>query len=361
MAIEVSSPRSVCSKCGTAYGRQKGYFPVSYATLHKGVGHTHVCRNCIDSMYSEYLSQCHNAADAVRQICRKLDLYWNETVFKRVERQNTTRTMMTQYLAKINSVTYAGKCYDDTLLEEGTLWNFANNQNEDKEDTEETKAKIKNEIDEETEIIVPDEIKDFWGPGLEPTQYEQLEQRRKYWVSRLPKDMEFDIGTEVLIKQLCSLELDINRDRASGRSVEKSINALISLLGSAELKPTQKKNSEVDSIIEKTPFGVWIRKWENELPVPDVDPELKDVDGIIKYVTTWFYGHTSKMMGKTNIFCKLYEKAIAKMRVEHPEYDDEDDETFFNNIFDSEEVTDDESEGQASAQGQGDDAWQELT
>ena len=52
MAIQVDSPRAVCSKCGTDYSRQKGYFPVSYAVLHKGVGHTHVCRDCIDALYN---------------------------------------------------------------------------------------------------------------------------------------------------------------------------------------------------------------------------------------------------------------------------------------------------------------------
>ena len=82
MALEVESARAVCSKCGTDYSRQKGYFPVSYAVLHKGVGHTHVCKDCIDAIYNGYLSQCNNAKDAVRQVCRKLDLYWSESVYR---------------------------------------------------------------------------------------------------------------------------------------------------------------------------------------------------------------------------------------------------------------------------------------
>lgn len=47
MAIEVSSDKAVCTKCGTEYSRRKGYFPVSYALLHKGIGYIPVCKDCM--------------------------------------------------------------------------------------------------------------------------------------------------------------------------------------------------------------------------------------------------------------------------------------------------------------------------
>lgn len=330
MGIEVNSVRAVCSRCGTDYSRQKGYFPVSYAVLHKGVGHTHVCKTCIDEIYNEYLAQCHNAPDAVRQVCRKLDLYWSEKVYRQVERKSTTRSMMTQYIAKINTASYAGKSYDDTLLEEGALWNFGASAPVETNNISDDNDSDMQEPEEEIEI--PEDVIAFWGTGYEPDMYIALEQRRSYWMSRLPKDMDIDIGTEAIIRQICSLELDINRDRAAGRPVDKSINALNTLLGSASLKPVQKKD-DADTSIENTPFGVWIRRWENQRPVPEPDPELQDVDGIVRYISIWYLGHLCKMLGIKNTYCKLYEDEIAKMRIERPEYDDEDDETMFNDIF----------------------------
>ena len=327
MGIEVNSVRAVCSKCGTAYSRRKGFFPVSYATLHKGVGHTHLCKGCIDDLYNEYFNECHNAPDAVRQVCRKLDLYWSEKVYRQVEKKSTTRTMMTQYISKINTNTYAGKSYDDTLREEGTLWSFGVIPVDVPVATDESAVTPDNE-----DIEIPEDVIAFWGPGYKPDMYVALEQRRSYWMSRLPKDLDIDIGTEALIKQMCSLELDINRDRAAGRAVDKSINALNTLLGSAKLKPAQKK-ADADSSIDNTPFGVWIRRWENKRPVPEPDPELQDVDGIIRYISIYFLGHLCKMLGIKNTYCKLYEDEPAKMRVERPEYEDEDDETMFNDIF----------------------------
>lgn len=325
MAIEMSSDTAICSRCGKKYSRRKGYFPVSYAILHKGIGYIPVCKDCIDTMYNTYLAQCNNAKDAVRQMCRKLDLYWSESVYEMVSRKSTTHSMMTQYIAKINTVSYAGKSYDDTLSESGTLWSFNEDANSSTDyDDSNTQA---DEI-----IETPDEIIAFWGSGYSDEMYRELEQRRQYWMSKFPDGIELDVGTEALIRQICSLELDINRDRIAGKSVDKSVNALNNLLGSANLKPTQQK-ADGDNAQENTPFGVWIRRWETQRPIPDPDPELEDVDGIIRYISIWFLGHLCKMLGIKNTYCRLYEEEIAKMRVDRPEYEDEDDETLFNDIF----------------------------
>lgn len=338
MAIEMSSDTAICSRCGRKYSRRKGYFPVSYAILHKGIGYIPVCKECIDAMYNTYLAQCNNAKDAVRQMCRKLDLYWNESVYETVSRKSTTRSMMTQYIAKINSVSYAGKSYDDTLSEEGTLWNF-------NQDIEDDSDYDNSDVTQEQALETPEEIIAFWGSGYSDEMYHELEQRRQYWMSKFPEGTELDVGTEALIRQICSLELDINRDRIAGKSVDKSVNALNNLLGSANLKPTQQK-ADGDSAQENTPFGVWIRRWETQRPVPDPDPELEDVDGIIRYISIWFLGHLCKMLGIKNTYCRLYEEEIAKMRVDRPEYEDEDDETLFNDIFGgSNSVEENESDG----------------
>ena len=180
---------------------------------------------------------------------------------------------------------------------------------------------------------IPQEVRIFWGSGYTPEMYVELEQRRQYWMSRLGTENDLDIGTEALIRQICSLELDINRDRAAGRSVEKSITALNTLLGSANLKPVQKKQpDDADAALENTPLGVWLYRYENKRPLPEVDDDLKDVNGIKKYIFTWM-GHLCRMLGDKNTYSKLYEDEIEKYRVQRPEYADEDDETMMMDIF----------------------------
>lgn len=331
MAIEVSSDRAVCSRCSTAYSRRKGYFPVSYAVLHKGIGYIPVCKECIDSMYNSYLSQCSGLEDpakaAVRQMCRKLDLYWSEKVYDIVSRKNTPRSMMTQYIAKINSVSYVGKSYDDTLSEEGALWSFCNVQEEQKQEEYVAPQIVPEEIDEETEedIDIPEEVVKFWGSGYTASMYQELEERRTYYMSKIQSNGELDIGAEALIRQICNLEVAISRDGAAGRAIDKNVSTLNTLLGSLNLKPAQRRNDDVEAEISSTPLGVWLYRYENKRPLPEIDDQLKDVNHLKKYIFTWM-GHLCKMLGVKNGYTKLYEEEVDRLRVDKPEYDDEDDE-----------------------------------
>lgn len=316
MGIEVNSSNVVCSRCGTAYSRRKGYFPVSYATLYRGIGYMTVCKDCIDEMYEKYLSICGDSKAAVRQMCRKLDLYWNDNVFEIVSRKSTTRTMMTSYIAKINTVSYAGKSYDDTLLSSGDLWTF--NSGDERDDAISVQSE---EVCEEDEAIeIPEEIVTFWGPGFTPVMYTELEQRRKYWMSRFPNDADIDIGTEALIRQICNLEIAINQDRAAGKPIDKHVNALNTVLGSASLKPTQRKQDDIEAVLGDTPMGVWLYRYENKRPLPEIDEDLKDVNGLRKYIHIWVKGHLAKMLGLKNYYSAMYDEEVSKYTVEKPEY-----------------------------------------
>ena len=339
MALEISSNSVVCSKCGTAYGKRRGAFHVSYALLHKGIQYLPVCKECVENMYNTYLAQCQSSKDAVHQMCRKLDLYWNENIFHTVEKMSTPRSVMSTYLQKINIPTYAGRSYDDTLSEEGTLWRFGEpgivvtgSGNAPEED----EAVLDSQPDYDKPITK--EVKDFWGPGFRRDMYHDLEERRKYWMSRFKKDgIELDVGTEALLRQICIMEITINQDRAAGRAIDKSVNALNALYGSASLKPTQKKDdANEDAALASTPLGVWLYRYEQKRPLPEVDEDMKDVNGIRKYVFTWM-GHLCKMLGLKNAYSDLYEEEIARLRVERPEYDGDDDEAFMNRVFDEED------------------------
>lgn len=332
-AIEVNASSSTCRKCGTAYGRLKGYFPVSYSYLYKGTGYLPYCKDCVDGMFAAYLQECKDSKVAVRQMCRKLDLYWSEKVYEAVEKQNSTRSMMTSYITKINAVKLASKSYDDTLREEGALWlepkAYSNME-----------AVITGVDISDEELNVSDDIVLFWGPGYTPSMYMELENRRKYWMSKYPQEAELDIGTEALIRQICSLEIDINKARMEGKPIDKYVNSLNTVLGSANLKPTQKKE-DADAELEKMPLGVGIQKWEYSRPLPPTPKEKRDINQVIKNITTWYLGHACKMVGIRNSYCKMYEDAMAELRVENPDHAEEDDDTLLNSVFGDLEEGDD--------------------
>lgn len=337
MPIEVGSDKAICCRCGTAYGRRKGYFPVSYAALYKGGGYLPFCKACVDTMYNEYLQQCNgDAKQAVRQMCRKLDIYWNDQIFDSVEKKATTRTVMTNYITRVNGIKYAGKSYDDTLKAAGALWRFDQDSSFATPNTqisyEENEAAGSEPADRSISIEdIPPDVIEYWGPGYTPDMYQDLEQRRIYWTNNLPDGVTPDVGMEALIRQICNLEIDINKCRADGKSPDKLIGMLDKLISSMNLKPGQRGE---DSGYDKTPYGVWIDRLEHDRPVPDPDPELRDVDGIVQKISIWFYGHASKMLGIKNMFCKMYDDKMQEFRIERAEADeDDDDEELFNRIF----------------------------
>ena len=329
--VDSTASPTICRKCGTAYSRLKGYFPVSYSFLYKGVGYLPYCNDCIDAMYESYVSDGASPTEAVRQVCRKLDIYWSEKLFKDSERMSAARSVMRSYIAKTNTTKYVGKCYDDTLREEGVLWVWPLQYGE--VDILKPRTVEEEPEEKEEEIDVDPEIIAFWGPGNTPKMYQELQQRYLYWKEHLPAGVATDdIGVQALLRQICSVEIELNKLRAAGKSTDKAVNSLNTLLGSAMLKPAQKKD-EADAAIDNTPFGVWIRRWEDGKPIPKPDPELEDVDGIKKYVFTWLHGHLCKMLGIKNSYSRMYDEAIAEMRVERPEFDEEDDESFIYDVF----------------------------
>lgn len=323
----ISNQKFHCSRCGTAFSRQKGYFPVSHSPMYRGTGYLPFCNECIDTMFDEYKGELGGDREAMKRMCMKLDLYWHDSIFDMVERTAGVNSKVRSYIGKTNMIRYIDKSYDDTIRE-------APDERVAVEEDEGIKAGYLPEEDrQEEDIDIPEDVILFWGPGYTPKMYLELEERRKFWISRFPSGYNFDIGEEALIRQICNLEIDINHDRAAGKSIDKNVNTLNTLLGSANLKPAQKKNEEADAELDNMPFGVGIRKWENTRPIPEPDPELQDVDGIVRYISIWFLGHLCKMLGIKNTYCKLYEDEMERLRVKTPEYEDEDDESMFNNIF----------------------------
>ena len=331
---QTTGSKFYCHKCGRAFGRLKGNFPISHSPLYRG-GSNHLpwCTGCIDEMYASYVDKLNSPREAMRRVCMKLDLYWHPSLYDMVANANGSKTSYVRgYIGKTNLYKYLDKTFDDTLEEEDrkrmeTLAFMPQLPTDTDgadfpEPTDGSGAPAK--------AVVTPQIVTFWGSGFPPEFYLELEQKYENWTHALG-----DIGPaeRAIYRQICLLEATINKDSVAGRPIDKHVNALNSLLGSANLKPTQKKNEEADAELDNMPFGVGIRKWENTRPVPEPDPELEDPDKIVRYISIWFLGHLCKMLGIRNTYCKLYEEEIERLRVKNPEFEEDDDETLFDNIF----------------------------
>ena len=329
--LEVTPTKAVCRLCGTGFGTHNGYFYRNYGQIYKATGYMHVCKRCVDALYEDYLRESGDTKLACHQVCRKFNIYWNETIYNGVVLGSSTRSMMSGYLTRANIVKYRGKSYDDYLREIGMLWDIPQKRVEEELTPTATVEKPKAvESEPEEEIEVADEIKIAWGIGYTNKQYVEFEERLTYWKDKLMKknvDPD-DIDVDSLLRQIVPCEIDIAKRRAEGLDVDKQVNTLHSLINSAILKPSQKK-SDADVSLESTPFGVWLARFENEKPLPKDENE----SAIKKFVHTWLYGHLGKMLGLRNTYTQLYEDEMERLRVERPEYADEEDDIILTDVF----------------------------
>lgn len=309
-----------CCRCGTAFSRKKGYFPVSHSPMYRGSGHLPFCNDCVEEMYEGYIRDFGDSKEAMRRMCMKMDLYWSESIYAMVERSAGTHSRIRNYIGKTNIVRYIDKTFDDTLREEVASTDPVGP----------FRFPTKDDGDTETEDIqVEQEVIDFWGPGFAPDFYMELERHYKDWTG----DIENMNQTErSLYKQISMQEVIIARDAAQGKATDKSVNLLNTLLGSMNLKPSQQKE-EADAELERMPLGVGIQKWEYSRPLPETPKENRDICKTIKNITTWYLGHACKMVGLKNSYSEMYEGAMNELRVKRPEYDDEDDDSMLNDIF----------------------------
>lgn len=335
-SLEVKPSVAICRMCGTAYGKLNGYFYRCYNQVNKGNGYLPVCKSCVDNLYEDFLRECRDPRIACHQICRKFNIYWNEDIYDGVVLGASTRSVVAGYLTRANVIKYRNKSYEDYMKEIGMMWDIPGDNNfkdslisSTKDGKSADESEVINKVPDD-EIEVADEIRIEWGPGYTNKQYIELEERRKYWVADLKKrniDTD-DINVSSLLRQIVATEIDINYGRANGLDVDKKVNTLNTLVGNAILKPSQKK-SDADMSLENVPLGVWINKFENERPLPEDENESV----LRKFVHTWMFGHLAKMVGLRNSYTQLYEDAMEELRVEKPEYADEDDDAVITAAF----------------------------
>lgn len=331
--------RFICSRCGRIYKRQRNNFPISHSPLFmRNGGYMPLCNTCLDELFEHYKDVLGDEKEAIRRMCLKLDIYWNPELYAMINKSSTTVSRMKSYISKTNLLKYSGKSYDDTIDEEATAVDI-NRAAMMAEEYGVDDSLLNRPMASPVPVKMPDaDTVLFWGAGFTPEFYTELNLRYERWTGKLKKPL--DPGTEALYKQICIAEATINKNIVNGKSVEQAQTSLNNLLGSLNIKPNQKREDEEALGIDTTPLGVWAKRWEDKRPIPEDDPEMKDSYGVIKYISTWLYGHLSKMLGMKSIYSKLYDDEIARIRVERPEFEGEDDETVFNEVFSSD---DDES------------------
>ena len=293
-----------CCMCGDGYTAQKGNFPSSgKSILWKGNGgYLPFCKSCTDILMTSLTSfYSGNEEHALRHLCCMFDWYYNEKASAMTLAQvHQTGSRICLYPNKMNTrqVAVDGETFLDTLREE---WE------EDQKIFSTDDVTSEEEKSDEEEFAVTRAMVRNWGKGFTPDQYRFLEEEYNDWIS---KNVCKTKAQEELFKNIALAQLDVRIARQNGGKVVEAQKALQDLMNSANILP--KQNS--DNILADTQtFGTLLKKFEETEPVPEPDERWRDVDGIRRYMNTWFRGGLAKALKISNENSRLYDEAVEEM------------------------------------------------
>lgn len=186
------------------------------------------------------------------------------------------------------------------------------------------------------DLIDPSKIKKQtyrrFGDGYNNKEYWFLQNEYEDWITRYECNTK---AQEELFMQLSIQKLEISRAQQRSKPTKDLVETYQRLMERANVTPRQ---NSADVLSEGQTLGKLIEKWETEKPIPEIDPELQDVDKIGQYIDVFFKGHMAKMLNLKNPLQTLYEKVMKKFTVTKPEYDeDSDSEEIFTKIFGKDE------------------------
>jgi hypothetical protein len=308
-----------CSCCGKEYPTQKGNFPVSNSVLFAGNdGYITVCRDCVERYYLQMVGvYSGNEAHAIERCCQIFDWYYNDAAVAMTKNASMGYSRISMYPGKANltQIKQKGTTYVDTLKDR---------QNAKIMSAEDIKPipQVSEEDNDTEEAIhsIPEETIRFFGFGYTSDEYEYLEDQYEDWCARYECKTK---AQEELFKSLCIAQLTIQKAQKKGttKDVNDAMRTFQDLLGTANLKPSQTNDN---ALTEQNTFGTLIKKWENDKPISEPEEEWKDVDGIEKYIDTFFLGHLCNLVHVKNDKEASYRAEMEKYTVKPPVYEEDD-------------------------------------
>lgn len=315
---DVKKDGYVCSYCGTTYKSQKGNFNPTRSELYRyNNGFTHVCKKCSDDLYAHYVKALGGERQAIKRLCMKWDIFYSDKLADTAISKSADEYKFQTYIriVYLNQNAQKGTTFDDYLMIE--------DENDNKSRIVLSQKDISESMDPTNEMI------EFWGSGLPPEDYFELDERYQDWTSRHECQTA---AQERLFKSLAMTDIALKKAYRDGdiKRIKDAVDMQQGLMASANIKPNQKN----ESIGNELTYGQWIQKWEDEKPIPEPDPTWADVDGIGHYVRVWLLGPILNMFKLKNPYKDEFEEEIAKYTAHRPEYvEDSDDGTIKEQIF----------------------------
>lgn len=293
-----------CCMCGNEWTTQKGNFlSGGKSPLWKANGgYLPFCKTCCESLMENMISfYGGNEEHALRHLCQIFDWYYDEAASAMTLAQvHKGNSRVNIYPSKMctRQVASRGETYLDTVRDDFEAAKIVKSATDTVVDS----------LEDEDDFEVTREMIRTWGAGFTKDQYRYLEEEYKDWIA---KNVCNTKSQEEIYRNIVLAQLDIRTARERGGKVSEAQKALQDLMNSANILPKQ----TADNIIADTQtFATLLKKYEETEPLPEPDERWKDVDGIRKYMNTWFRGGLAKALKINGVDnTRLYDEAVEEM------------------------------------------------
>ncbi|MCD8290019.1 MAG: hypothetical protein LUC91_00785 [Prevotella sp.] len=236
-------------------------FYIAKNGIYSSLGHLPICKKCFEAKYNEYAAELHNPHLAMRRMCMLFDVYFNAKLF------NDCECNIGKYFRRLNNRQYLGKTFDDSISEGEDTAIIGTMTTHEDEETEEGK-------------IIPGELIEKWGGGLDLVDYENLEKHYDFLKKANPN---YDSNQEIFILDLCYIKMQQLRAVRDGRvdDYNKSADSYRKTFTQAGLKTVRDASND-----EAFTVGVTAANIEKYTPAEYYKNKklFKDVEGIGEYL-----------------------------------------------------------------------------
>lgn len=247
------SQKPTCIICGEVRGKSQ-FTAHRNDKLNENFG---ICKKCTNNVNV-------NDIDEVLDMLRLLNIPYDKELFDEIVSQEKKDKVIPNYLRAI-SVKKEYTNFKDSM--------FIDTVNSD--EYEEVEEKLNNVED----FKVTSKVIGRWGAGKSKEEYMSLEYAYKMLADTKPPSTVLEETRYVQ-----NVKLKFNYDQALDDGVAKDIK----IAKEAYTKDLKELGLDTISNDGEKLIGVRIKEWELHSPVPEPDDELKDVDGVMDYITKFF-------------------------------------------------------------------------
>lgn len=264
--LEVS--KSYCRKCRETKPATEFYSATD--TFLDTNGLMSVCSDCIDEIYNNFLTVTKSVEVSVHEVCKMMNIAYFPAAIESAKKDAETRIANGKNPAK-----FFGK-YKSRIRT--NLGGVRGGENLDMTYKPESTVQIVSTPIQEEDTPDFEELKAFWGVDSRD-DIEFLENE----MSKYRMGYVFDSpAQETLIKELCHLILQIDKDRKQDKSVDSKLKSMFSLMNNMGISPSMESainGGKAESL------GVRIKELEETSPADWYKDKsiYADVDNIEEY------------------------------------------------------------------------------